>query len=141
MTERDDSYWEGMSRSIERGEYEVAGPVEYGPAPGATAPWPIVVVESRGSTVVRVTHRDGTVADHRFDYLLGRGGVFAHLTAEMIPTAQLVEGTVAWTLPCGQVIDLAPDALWEHAVTGCCPAGTCQGWTPAHTMVTRRPER
>lgn len=30
--ERDASYWEGVSESIERGEYRVAGPVELGPA-------------------------------------------------------------------------------------------------------------
>ncbi|WP_131809856.1 hypothetical protein [Mycolicibacterium fortuitum] len=84
-----------------------------------------------------MTHRDGKVADHLFDYLLGRGGVFAALTAEMIPTAQLVDdGTVGWETEAG-VVDLAPDALWEHAVTGRCP-GTCQGWTPAHTKVIRR---
>ncbi len=32
MAERDDAYWEGLSESIERGEYTVAGPVELGPA-------------------------------------------------------------------------------------------------------------
>lgn len=30
--ERDDAYWEAMSRGIERGEYTIAGPVELGPA-------------------------------------------------------------------------------------------------------------
>ncbi|AUN38667.1 hypothetical protein [Tsukamurella tyrosinosolvens] len=30
--ERDDAYWAGLSRSVERGEYRVAGPVELGPA-------------------------------------------------------------------------------------------------------------
>lgn len=28
---RDDAYWEGMSRAVEAGEYEVVGPAEYGP--------------------------------------------------------------------------------------------------------------
>lgn len=32
MAERDDAYWEGMSRAVERGEYEVVGPLELGPA-------------------------------------------------------------------------------------------------------------
>lgn len=32
MAERDDTYWQGMSSGIERGEYEVIGPVELGPA-------------------------------------------------------------------------------------------------------------
>ncbi|NMD56559.1 MULTISPECIES: hypothetical protein [Tsukamurella] len=30
--ERDDNYWKGMSRSVERGEYTPVGPVELGPA-------------------------------------------------------------------------------------------------------------
>ncbi|QIP38041.1 hypothetical protein G9444_0797 [Rhodococcus erythropolis] len=32
VTERDDNYWQGMSRSVERGEYTPVGPVELGPA-------------------------------------------------------------------------------------------------------------
>ncbi len=32
MAERDDAYWDGMSRAVERGEYTIAGPVELGPA-------------------------------------------------------------------------------------------------------------
>lgn len=102
-----------------------------------TATWSITAVESRGDTVVRLTHADSTVADHRFDYLIGRGGVFAGLTAELIPTAQLLDGTVAWVLPHGVTVDLASDALWDHAALGECP-GTCRGWTPAHTVLVRR---
>lgn len=50
MAERDDSHWEGMSASIERGEYTVAGPVELGPAAvtdDATSPPPTTVAELR----------------------------------------------------------------------------------------------
>ncbi|MBS4102837.1 hypothetical protein [Tsukamurella paurometabola] len=32
MTDRDDAYWDGMSRAVERGEYTAVGPVELGPA-------------------------------------------------------------------------------------------------------------
>lgn len=100
----------------------------------SAAPWPIVRVEPRDGTWVRVWHRDGVVADHCFAYLLGGGGVFAALTPELIQTAQLVDGdTVGWVLADGSVIDLAPDALHTHAVTGRCPGGTCTGWTPGHT--------
>lgn len=102
-------------------------------------PWPITSVESRGGTVVRIHHADSTVADHDLAYLLGRSGVFAALTAELIPTAQLADDTLTWILPDGTVLDLAPDALHAHAVTGQCPGGTCRGWTPARTVVVRRP--
>ncbi|OCB56181.1 hypothetical protein A5722_14930 [Mycobacterium vulneris] len=94
----------------------------------------IVAVESRGGTIVRTRFRDGVVADHDMSYLVGRSGVFAALTAEMIAAVHLVDGdTIGWQLPDGQLIDLAPDALHEHAVTGRCPGGSCEGWTPAHT--------
>ena len=100
-----------------------------------TAPWPIVAVESRGGNVVRVTHVDSTIADHVFSYLIGRPGVFAALTAETIRTAQVRYGTVAWETEAG-VVDVAPDALYEHAY-GRCPGSTCRGWTPAHTVLVR----
>lgn len=29
--ERDDAYWAGMSAAVEAGEFEIAGPVQYGP--------------------------------------------------------------------------------------------------------------
>lgn len=101
-------------------------------------PWPITAVESRGGSWVRLTHADGTIADHDFSYLLGRGGVFAHLTAEIIPTAAICDGgTVGWETPAGE-LTLAEDALWEHAVLGVCPGSVCRGWTPEHTVVIRR---
>lgn len=142
--ERDDGYWEGMSRCVERGEYTPVGPVELGPAAAeaVSVPWPIVTVESRGGTWVRVQHIDSTLADHDLSYLIGAGGVFDALTVEVIPTVALVDGgTIGWMFPDGSVLDLAPDALHEHAATGRCPGGTCTGWTLAHTVVIRRPER
>jgi len=103
-----------------------------------SVPRPIVGVESRGGTVVRLLHADGTAADHDFEYLLGRPGMYAHLTAEMIPEAGICDGgTVGWETA-GGVVDLAPDALWEHAVLGFCPGGVCRGWTPAHTVLVSR---
>jgi hypothetical protein len=88
--------------------------------------------------VVRIRHADSTVADHDFEYLLGRPGMFAHLTEELIPEAAICDGgTVCWETPAG-VIDLAPDALWEHATLGCCPGTVCRGWTPTHTLPVHR---
>jgi hypothetical protein len=98
-------------------------------------PWPIVTVESRGGTWVRIQHADGLTADHDFSYLLGRGGAFAHLTAELIPTAGIIDGgTVGWWTP-GGLVDLEADTLWDHALEGNCPGGVCRGWTPAHTVL------
>lgn len=103
-----------------------------------SVPWPIVDVQSQGGTVVRLTHTDGLIADHDFEYLVGGAGVFQYLTAEMIPTAAICDGgTVGWETEAG-VVDLAPDALWEHAVMGECPGGVCRGWTPAHTVLVHR---
>ncbi|SKR42991.1 Protein of uncharacterised function (DUF2442) [Mycobacteroides abscessus subsp. abscessus] len=99
-------------------------------------PWTITAVEARGGTVVRLTFADSVTADFDFSYLMGKRGVFAAFTAETIPAAQLVDGTVAWSLPDGQVIDLAPDALHEHT-RGHCPGGTCEGWEPSMTRPVR----
>jgi hypothetical protein len=98
--------------------------------------WPIVAVEHRGGTWVRITHASGTVADHDLSFLIGRGA-FTALTAEMIPEAGIVDGgTVGWITPDG-VVDYPPDALLEHAGLGCC-RGSCVGWTPAHTVLVQR---
>ncbi|MFD9829067.1 hypothetical protein ACFWXB_16465 [Tsukamurella tyrosinosolvens] len=103
-----------------------------------SVPWPIIGVESRGGTVVRIRHADGTTADHDFEYLVGSGGVFNHLTEQLIPAAGICDGgTVGWETEVG-VIDLAPDALWEHAVMGLCPGGVCSGWTPERTVLVHR---
>lgn len=107
---------------------------------GVPVPWPITSVESSGGTVLRVSHRDGTVHETDMSYLLARrSGVFEALTPEIIATARVVDGTVAFTMPDGSVLDLAPDAIWEHAVDGRC-TGSC-GWRPEHTRVIVSVER
>lgn len=99
-------------------------------------PWTVTAVEPRGGTVVRLTFADDTVADFDFSYLLNRPGtVFAAFTAEAIPAAQLMDGTVAWETDAGAV-DLAADALHDH-VSGNCPGGTCEGWEPSMTRWVR----
>ncbi|SLJ23931.1 Uncharacterised protein [Mycobacteroides abscessus subsp. abscessus] len=100
---------------------------------GVPVPWPITAVESLGGTRVRISHRDGVVADHDLSYLLGKSGVFAALTAEIIAAATVVDDTVGFHMPDGTVLDLAPDAIYEHAVDGRC-TGSC-GWRPEHTTV------
>ncbi|SHX68760.1 Protein of uncharacterised function (DUF2442) [Mycobacteroides abscessus subsp. abscessus] len=102
----------------------------------SSVPWTIVAVEPCDGTVVRLTFADDTVADFDFSYLLNRPGtVFAAFTAETIPAAQLVDGTVAWETPSGTV-DLAADALYDHA-HGTCPGGSCEGWEPSMTRRVR----
>jgi hypothetical protein len=54
--------------------------------------------------------------------------------AETIAAARLIDGTVGWILPDVQVVDLAPDALWDHT-RGRCGGGGCSGWTPEQTVV------
>ncbi|MBE5513708.1 DUF2442 domain-containing protein [Mycobacteroides abscessus] len=98
-------------------------------------PWTIVAVEPRGGTVVRIRFKGGELADFDFSYLIGKSGVFAELTPELIPAAQLVDGTVAWETPSGTV-DLAADALYDHA-HGICPGGSCEGWEPSMTRWVR----
>ncbi len=76
--------------------------------------------------------------DHDFEYLVGSGGVFNHLTEQLIPEAGICDGgTAGWETDAG-VIDLAPDAVWEHAPLGLCPGDVCRGWTPAHTVLLHR---
>lgn len=120
------------------------GPARFGPREqarrgvGVPVPWPITGVESRGGTWVRIRHRDGVVADHDMAYLLTRkAGVFADLTPEIIAAATVVDGTVGFPMPDGSMLDLAPDALYEHTVDGRC-TGSC-GWRPEHTRVVNSP--
>ncbi|ORA27401.1 hypothetical protein [Mycobacterium aquaticum] len=103
-------------------------------------PWPIVAVESCGGTVLRISHRDGTVHETDMAYLLGKSGVFAALTPEIIAAATVVDGdTIGFRMPDGTILDLAPDALYEHVVDGRCD-GSC-GWTPENTTVIHEPAR
>lgn len=130
-------YWMGRVRGGLR-----RGPARFTPREPAEArrrgvgvpvPWPITAVESRGGTVMRIHHRDGVVADHDMVYLLGKSGVFEPLTPEIIAAARVVDGTIAFPMPDGTVLDIAPDAVYEHATDGRC-TGSC-GWRPEHTVV------
>lgn len=98
-------------------------------------PWTITAVEPRGGTVVRLSFADSVTADFDFSYLMGKRGVFAELTPELLQTARLMDGTVAWETDAGTV-DLAPDALYDHT-RGVCPGGTCDGWEPLMTRWVR----
>lgn len=100
---------------------------------GVPVPWPITAVESRGGTVLRIQHRDGVVHETDMVYLLGKSGVFEALTPEIIAAATVVDGTVGFPMPDGSVLDLAPDAVYEHTVDARC-TGSC-GWRPEHTVV------
>jgi hypothetical protein len=100
-------------------------------------PWPVTAVEHRGGTVLRISHADNTIGDHDLAYLIGRAGIFSGFTAETIAAAQLIDGTVGWMID-GEVVDLAPDAIWDHA-HGTCGGGGCTGWTPAQTVVVEFP--
>jgi hypothetical protein len=102
-----------------------------------SVPWPVTAVLNRGGTVLRISHRGGTVADHDLARLIGRGGVFAGFTAATIADARVIDGTVGWVID-GSVVDIAPDAIWDHA-RGRCGGGGCQGWTPDQTVVVRLP--
>lgn len=101
----------------------------------SSVPWTIVAVEPRGGTVVRIRFADSVTADFDFSYLIGKRGVFAELTPELLQTARLMDGTVAWETDAGTV-DLAPDALYDHT-RGTCPGGTCEGWEPSMTRLVR----
>ena len=100
-------------------------------------PWPVTAVEHRGGTVLRISHKDTTVADHDLAYLIGRAGLFSGFTGETIATAQLIDRTVGLTID-GETVDLAPDAIWDHA-HGRCGGGGCTGWTLEQTAVVALP--
>lgn len=80
----------------------------------------VVEVEVVGPFRVRVTHRDGTAAVHRFDPSDFRGDFAALRDAAMFATAQVVDGyTLGWKLPGGLIYDVALDSLWLHAHGHC----------------------
>lgn len=84
--------------------------------------WEVTAVEVVGPLRVRVTHRDGTAAVH--------GYTPEHFTNALAPlrhpavfaTAAVLDGTLGWVVG-GQVFDLAPDALYLHAIGRC--DGSC----------------
>ena len=101
-----------------------------------SVPWPITAVEHRGAWL-RISHEDGTVADHHFGRLIGRAGVFATFTGATIAEARVIDGTIGWEID-GETVDLAPDAIWDHT-RGRCGGGGCQGWSPEQTVVVKLP--
>jgi hypothetical protein len=70
-------------------------------------------------------------------YLLGKTGVFEALTPRIIAAATVDGDTVGFHMPDGSVLDIAPDAVYEHATEGRC-TGSC-GWKPEHTRVIHNP--
>ncbi|WP_165797852.1 DUF2442 domain-containing protein [Mycolicibacter virginiensis] len=93
----------------------------------------VTTVEVVDPTTLRVSHADGTVAEHDLARLIARGGVYAPLAdAEFFKQVRIAHGAVTWP---GE-IDLAPDSLWDHSrgrCTGC-------GWTAAETRVIALPD-
>ncbi|ULP48010.1 DUF2442 domain-containing protein [Mycolicibacter virginiensis] len=92
----------------------------------------VVAVEATGPTTIRVSHFDGTIAEHDLTRVITRGGVFAALADEaFFREVRIDHGAVTWP---GE-IDLAPDSMWDHAhgrCTGC-------GWTREETRVVALP--
>ena len=93
----------------------------------------VTAVEVVGPTTIRVTHADGTVAEHNLARLIENGGVFAALAdPEFFRQVRIAHGVVTWP---GE-IDLAPDALRDHVYGRC----TGCGWTPDETTVIALPD-
>lgn len=93
----------------------------------------VTSVEVTGPTTIRVSHVDGTVAEHDLARTIARGGVFTALQdPELFKQVSIDHGVVTWP----DELDLAPDAMWDHAhgrCTGC-------GWTAAETRVIALPD-
>lgn len=93
----------------------------------------VTTVEAVGPTTLRVSHADGTVAEHDLARLITRGGVYAPLAdAKFFKQVRIAHGAVTWP---GE-IDLAPDAMFDHSrgrCTGC-------GWTAEETRVIALPD-
>lgn len=84
----------------------------------------VLAVEVVGEFRVRVTHRDGTSAVHRFDPEDFRGDYATIGTEAVFATATIVDGhTLGWDLGGGLVYDLCADSLWLHAHGHC--DGSC----------------
>lgn len=82
----------------------------------------VVSVQVTAPFTVRVTHKDGTCAEHLFAPEDFRNDFVRLRDPATFATAQVVEGdTLGWVLPDGRIFDQAPDALWLHA------HGLCDG--------------
>lgn len=83
----------------------------------------VVAVEVVGPHQVRVTHRDGTSGVHEYNPSEFRNALAPLRDPQVFATAQVVDGhTLGWVVD-GQVLDMAPDALWLHARGHC--DGSC----------------
>lgn len=88
----------------------------------------VVSVQVTAPFTVRVTHKDGTCAEHLFAPEDFRNDFVALRSPEVFATAAVIDHTLAWDLGGGLIYDVAPDALWLHA-HGLCD-GAC-GHPPA----------
>lgn len=79
----------------------------------------VVAVEVTAPFRVRVTHRDGTSAVHRFDPQEFTGIAEPLRDSAVFATARVLDGTLAWDLDAGLIYDIAPDGLWLHAHGWC----------------------
>lgn len=90
----------------------------------------VVAVAVTGPHSVRVVHRDGTSAVHDYAPERFRNALAPLADPAVFATAQVVDGgTLGWIID-GVVIDMAPDALYLHAVGAC--DGSCGHPPPAH---------
>lgn len=88
----------------------------------------VVAVEVTGPATIRVSHADGTVAEHNLSRLVESGEAFTPLADEAFFKQVFIDhGAVAWP---GE-IDLAPDTMWDHTRGRC----TDCGWTHEETTV------
>ncbi|MGV0633877.1 hypothetical protein ABQE69_10695 [Mycolicibacillus trivialis] len=74
----------------------------------------VISVEVTGPFRVRVTHRDGTTAVHRFDPRDFRGDFTALRDPAVFAAAAVIGHCLGWELP-GGVYDRGGGALWLHA--------------------------
>ncbi|WP_017205603.1 hypothetical protein [Mycobacteroides abscessus] len=86
--------------------------------PGDLRDTDVVAVEVTAPFRVRVIHRDGTSAVHRFDAEEFTGIAEPLRKSEVFATAAVISHCLGWELP-GGVYDRGGDALWLHAHGWC----------------------
>lgn len=75
----------------------------------------VTSVEVTGPFRVRVTHRDGTTAVHRFDPRDFRGDFTMLSDPTVFATAAVIDHCLGWELAGGGVYDHGAESLWLHA--------------------------
>jgi hypothetical protein len=86
----------------------------------------VTAVEATGPSTLRVTHHDGTCAEHDLAPLITQGGIFAQLSDPTLFKRVYVDhGAVAWPTQ----LDLGGDTLHDHA-RGAYPGGCWLDGTP-----------